>query len=114
MSDTDHDNILNALERSSQDPTPADLRILERCRERAVGSLSGTLKGMLERLADEFFTLAEKAVQLETQHLYFEAMSIARDQHARVEQGFREHFLRAFNTIVRGEMDTLKNSNFNF
>ena len=113
MSDTDHDKMLNVLARSSQTPTSADIRIIERGREIAAGSVSGTLKGMLERLVDEFFVLAEKAVQLETQHLYFEAMSIVRDQRDRIEQGFRKHFILGFNTAVRGDAGINKNSNFN-
>ena len=112
MSDTDHDNILNVLAQSSQGPKPTELRIIERCREIATGSLSGSLKGMLERLVDEFFLLADKAVQLETQHLYFEAMSLVRDQRDRIDQGFRKHFILGFNTAVRGETGVNKNSNF--
>lgn len=111
MSDSDQKSILDALEQS-QSIWPADLRILDRAREIAVGSLSGALTGMLERLVDEFFTLADKAAILETQHLYFEAMRIARDQRARIELGFRQHLIRGFNTCVRGQTDTLKNSNF--
>lgn len=112
MSDTDHDKLLNAMTQSSQGPTPADMRIIERCRDIAVGSLSGTLKGMLERLVEEFFTLADKAVQNETQNLYFDAMSVVRDQREKIENGFRDHFNRGFETAVRGETDALKNSNF--
>lgn len=106
-----HDSILNALTQSSQGPRPADTRMIERCRDVAAGSLSGTLKGMLERLVDEFFTQADKAVQLDTQHLYFEAMATVRNQGKRIEDGFRNHFIRGFDTAVRGETDALKNSN---
>ncbi len=112
MSDTDHDHLLNAMAQSSRGPTPADTRIIERCRDIAVGSLSGTLKGMLENLVDEFFMLADKAVLNETQNLYFEAMSVVRDQREKIENGFRDHFIRGFDTAVRGETDVHKNSNF--
>lgn len=110
MSDNDRKSVLDALEQS-QGIWPADMRILDRCREIAVGSLSGSLTGMLERLVDEFFALADKAAMLETQHLYFEAMRIARDQRALIELGFRQHLIRGFNTCVRGETDHQKNSN---
>ena len=113
MSDTDHEKILKVLAQSSHGPTSADLRIIERCREVAVGSLSGSLKGMLERLVDEFFVLAEKAVQLETQHLYFEAMSLVRDQRDRIDQNFRKHFILGFNTAARGDHGARKNANLN-
>ena len=112
MSDTDHDKLLHALAQSGQDPTPAEMRILERSREIAAGSLCGALKGMLERLVDEFFVSAEKAVQLDTQHLYFEAMSIVRDQRDQIEQGFRKHFILGFNSAMRADAHR-KNSNFN-
>lgn len=113
MSDTDHNHILNVLAQPSQGPAAADMRIIERSREIAAGSLSGALKGMLERLADEFFMLAEKAVQLDTQHLYFEAMSIVRDQRDRIEQGFRKHFILGFNSAVRADSGTSnKHANF--
>lgn len=111
MSDTDHNKIMNSLANSSLGPTAADLRIIERSREIAAGSLSGALKGMLERLVDEFFVLADKAVQLETQHLYFEAMGIVRDQRDRIEQGFRKHFIMGFNTAVRADSSTRNNAN---
>lgn len=103
MSDAEHSKLLDALAESSHGPSPADIRILERCRDIAVGSLSGTLKGMLDRLSDEFFAHAEKAVQLDTQHLYLEAMTVARDKRAMIEDGFRLHFIRGFNDAVRND-----------
>lgn len=110
MSDIEQSNILDALAESNKGPGPSDLRIIERCREMAVGSLSGALKGMLDRLTDDFFTLAEKAVQIEIQHLYLEAMTVARDKRSIIEHGFRLHFIRNFNAAVRGEQDKHKNS----
>lgn len=112
MSDDEHRNLLNALAQSSQGPSPVDNRIIERCRDIATGSLSGALKGMLDRLQDEFFALAEKAVQLDTQHLYLEAMTIARDKRTTIEQGFRHHFARGFDAAVRGKSEQQQNANF--
>lgn len=111
MSDTEQSSILDALAESSKGPSPSDLRIIERCREMAVGSLSGALKGMLDRLTDDFFTLAEKAVQMEIQHLYLEAMTVARDRRSVIEHGFRLHFIRNFNAAVRGEQSKHPSSN---
>ena len=112
MSDAEHSKLLDALAESSQGPSPADTRILERCRDIAVGSLSGALKGMLDRLTDEFFAHAEKALQLDTQHLYLEAMTIARDKRAMIEDGFRLHFIRGFNDAVRSDSGHQKKSSF--
>ncbi|MBT9613024.1 MAG: DUF1631 domain-containing protein [Burkholderiales bacterium] len=111
MSDTEQSNILDALAESNKGPSPSDLRIIERCREMAVGSLSGALKGMLDRLIDDFFTLAEKSVQMEIQHLYLEAMTVARDKRSIIEHGFRLHFIRDFNAAVRGEPSKHNSSN---
>ncbi|MEK6664591.1 MAG: DUF1631 domain-containing protein [Pseudomonadota bacterium] len=111
MSDTEQSNILNALAESNKGPSPSDLRIIERCREMAVGSLSGALKGMLDRLTDDFFTLAEKSVQIEIQHIYLEAMTVARDKRSVIEHGFRLHFIRNFNAAVRGEQSKHNSSN---
>ena len=77
MTDTDQSKLLDALAESSKGPSPSDLRILERCREMAVGSLSGAFKGMLDRLTDTFFELAEKSVQLDMQHIYLEEIGRA-------------------------------------
>jgi len=111
MKDTDQSSLLDALAESSKGPNPSDLRILERCREMAVGSLSGALKGMLDRLTDSFFDLAEKSVQQDMQHLYLEAMTIARDKRSVIEHGFRLHFIRNFNAAVRGEPGKHQQSN---
>ena len=112
MSDAEHSKLLDALAESSHGPSPADTRIIERCRDVAVGSLSGALKGMLDRLTDEFFAHAEKALQLDTQHLYLEAMTIARDKRAMIEDGFRLHFIRGFNDAVRSDSGHQKKSSF--
>ncbi len=111
MSHTEQSNILNALAESSKGPSPSDLRIIERCREMAVGSLSGALKGMLDCLIDDFLTLADKSVQIEIQHLYLEAMTVARDKRSVIEHGFRLHFIRNFNAAVRGEQRKNNSSN---
>ena len=112
MSDAEHSKLLDALAESSHGPSPADTRILDRCRDIAVGSLSGALKGMLDRLTDEFFAHAEKALQLDTQHLYLEAMTIARDKRAMIEDGFRLHFIRGFNDAVRSDSGHQRKSSF--
>ncbi len=102
MSANEKKDILDALTESSKGPSPNDLRILERCREMAAGSLSGALKGVLDRLVDVFFELAEKSGQIEMQHLYLEAMTVARDKRSAMEHGFRQHFIRKFNEAARG------------
>ncbi|OFZ70641.1 MAG: hypothetical protein A2Z01_06820, partial [Betaproteobacteria bacterium RBG_16_58_11] len=52
-----------------------------------------------------------KAVQIEIQHLYLEAMTIARDKRSIIEHGFRLHFIRNFNAAVRGEQSKHNSSN---
>ena len=101
MTDNAQSKLLDALAESSAGPNPSDLRILERCREMAVGSLSGALKGMLDRLVDDFLALADKSTQNEMQNLYLDAMTVARDKRSIVEHGFRLHFIRNFNAEMR-------------
>ncbi len=110
MSDTEHSSFLNALEQSNQGPSPAEKRILERCRDIAIGALSGALKGTLEKLTDEFFMLAEKSVQIDVQHLYLEAMTLARDRHELIEQNFRTQFIRGFDQAVHADAAQKKQS----
>lgn len=110
MSDTEHSSFLSALEQSNHGPSPAEKRIVERCRDIAIGALSGALKGTLEKLTDEFFMLAEKSVQIDVQHLYLEAMTIARDKHELIEQNFRTHFMRGFDQAVHADAAQKKQS----
>lgn len=110
MSDADQNHFLDALKHSSDGPSPAEKRIIERCRDIAVGALSGALKGMLEKLTDEFFVLADKSVQHDMQHLYLEAMTLARDQHEAIEKSFRQYFLHGFDNAVGADGEQRKKS----
>lgn len=73
------------------------------CRELALKRMSGALSGMLDRVEDDLFELAEKAADRETQNAYLDARAAARDQRAAIEATFVSHFVEFFNRKVRGE-----------
>ena len=77
--------------------------VLSSCRDLALDRMGGALAGMLDRVEDELFTLAEKAVDREAQHVYLDARAQAREKRSRIESTFRQHFVECFNRKVRGE-----------
>lgn len=91
MEGSQSNDLLKALEQSQNAPTAAELRMLDRCTQIALGTLAGAFKAMLEKSADEFFQLAEKAVERPMETLYLEAMALARDKGSAMEESFRNH-----------------------
>jgi Protein of unknown function (DUF1631) len=77
--------------------------MLAGCRELARQRMVGALSGMLDRIEDDLFELAEKAVDRETQNLYLDARAQAREKRAVIEAAFGRHFVDFFNRKVRGE-----------
>ena len=73
------------------------------CRELARQRMVGALSGMLDRIEDDLFELAEKAADRETQNLYLDARAQAREKRALIEAAFGRHFVDFFNRKVRGE-----------
>jgi hypothetical protein len=86
--------------RAAGDLKPTETRLIERCRDIALGTLSGALKGMLEALVDELFELSQKTTDRALQNLYLEAMSLARDKANVIEVGFKTYFLRGFQAAI--------------
>jgi hypothetical protein len=102
-----HDNdLLKALEQSQNVPTAAELRMLERCTQIALGTLSGALKAMLEKSTDDFFQLADKAIERPMQDLYLEAMTLARDKSAAMEESFRTHLFDGIQAAIHAQKAT--------
>ena len=73
------------------------------CRELALKRMASSLSGMLDRVEDDLFELAEKALDRESQNAYLDARAAARDQRASIEATFGRHFVDFFNRKVRGE-----------
>ena len=77
--------------------------MLAGCRELAVKRMAVALSGMLDRVEDDLFELAEKAGDRESQSVYLDARAQARDNRTRIEETFGRHFVDFFNSKVRGE-----------
>jgi hypothetical protein len=77
--------------------------VLSGCRELALDRMTRALSGMLDRVEDELFDLAEKSPERDAQNVYLDARSQARQNRAAIESTFRRHFVDFFNRKVRGE-----------
>ena len=77
--------------------------VLVGCRELALERMAHALAGMLDRVEDDLFDLADKAVDREVQNTYLDARTKSRDKRKVIEATFRQHFLDFFNRKVRGE-----------
>jgi hypothetical protein len=65
--------------------------------------MARSLSGMLDRVEDELFELAEKSPERDVQNIYLDARSQARQKRDAIEATFRRHFLECFDRKVRGE-----------
>jgi len=77
--------------------------VLTGCRELAVGRMGRALSGMLDKLEDDLFQLAEKAIDRESQNTFLDARVKAREKRPAMEAAFRRHFVDFFDRKVRGE-----------
>ncbi|HXF79577.1 MAG TPA: DUF1631 family protein, partial [Usitatibacter sp.] len=82
--------------------------MLTGCRELAGRRMATALSGMLDRIEDDLFDLAEKAVDREAQNLYLDARAQAREKRTQIEATFGLHFVEFFNRKVRGEVEAEK------
>ena len=79
--------------------------VLTGCRELAVERMARSLAGMLDRVEDDLFELAEKAGDRDVQNTYLDARAKAREKRPSIEAAFRRHFVEFFDRKVRGEGD---------
>ncbi|HEX4944244.1 MAG TPA: DUF1631 domain-containing protein, partial [Usitatibacteraceae bacterium] len=77
--------------------------VLTDCRDLALGRIVKALAGVLDRVEDELFQLAESSRDRETQNLYLDARTQARGRRPVIEAAFRRQFLEFFNRKVKGE-----------
>ena len=80
--------------------------MLAGCRDLARTRMATALSGMLDRVEDDLFELAEKAPDREAQNVYLDARAQAREKRAVIEATFARHFVEFFNRKVRGESGT--------
>ncbi len=93
----DHPRARARLSRSES----ADM--LAGCRELALSRMATALSGMLDRVEDDLFELADKATDRETQNMYLDARAQARGNRTAIESTFGRHFVDFFNCKVRGD-----------
>ena len=77
--------------------------VLTGCRELAVERMARSLSGMLDKLEDDLFQLAEKAGDRDSQNTFLDARAKAREKRPAMERAFRSHFVDFFNRKVRGQ-----------
>jgi hypothetical protein len=73
------------------------------CRQLALDRMRKALSGMLDRVEDDLFELADKALDRESQNAYLDARAQARDKRVAIEATFGQHFVDFFDRKVRGE-----------
>ena len=77
--------------------------VMTDCRELALDRIAKSLAGMLDRVEDDLFELAEKATDRDAQNVYLDARAQARGKRPAIESTFRLHFVEFFNRKVKGE-----------
>jgi len=77
--------------------------VMKDCRELALTHITKALSGMLDKMEDDLFELAEKCTDREAQNVYLDARAMARENRSVMEKAFRTHFTDFFNRKVRGE-----------
>src|SRR5260221_4710419 len=93
--------------RAKARPTPRESSdMLVGCRELALKRMTSALAGMLDRVEDDLFELANKATDRDAQNLYLDARTQARENRAAIEGGFGRNFVDFFNSKVRGDAAT--------
>ena len=83
--------------------------VLTDCRELALDRIAKSLAGMLDRVEDDLFELAEKSMDREAQNVYLDARAQARSKRPVIESTFRLHFVDFFNRKVKGEATHVPN-----
>lgn len=98
------DNVVPIGARARPRPSREEAtRLVGDCRDLALDRIAGAMAGMLDRVEDDLFALAEKAVDRDTQNLYLDARAQARARRPAMETAFRLHFLECFDQRARGD-----------
>lgn len=79
------------------------IKLLHDCRDRAMTHLMRSLQGMLDKVDDTLFDLAEKSQSNAVQSAYFDAMREVRLRRQRMEEEFRRRFLESYSRNAQGD-----------
>ncbi len=88
--------------RNGVSPTEAS-RMLHKCRASAMERLSAAVSGVMNKVDDTLFELADKAENNAIQTLYFDAMREVRIRRGNIETEFATLLVEQYNRAVRGE-----------
>ena len=106
MTDTDHSNVvqMGRYVKSASGLAPPQLEaLLAGCREKAAARLAGVVAAFMPKVDDALFDLADKAVGIGKQTLYFDAMREVRRKRPDIESSFVAAFRRDFDAMARGD-----------
>ncbi len=106
MASTSPSNVvsLDAHARARARLTPQESAgVLTDCRDLALGRITQALAGVLDKVEDELFELANNARDRDSQDLFLDARSQAREGRPAIEAAFRRQFLAFFNRKVKGD-----------
>lgn len=87
---------------------PESVGVLNDCRDIALKRIVAVLSGTFDKIEDELFEMAEKAADRETQGMYLDARSQAREKRGAIEAAFKKQFLSFFERKVTGEDDATR------
>ncbi|MBL8525926.1 MAG: DUF1631 family protein, partial [Betaproteobacteria bacterium] len=81
---------------------PESVGMVNDCRDIALKRIAEVLSGTFDKIEDELFEMAEKSVDRETQNMYLDARSQAREKRGAIEASFKKQFLSFFAQKVAG------------
>ena len=81
---------------------PESLGVINDCRDLVLKRICAALATTFDKIEDELFELAGKSADRETQNMYLDARSQAREKRPDIEAAFRTQFLSFFGKKVAG------------
>ena len=89
-------------QRMARTVRPESVGVVNDCRDIALKRIAEVLSGTFDKIEDELFEMAEKAVDRDTQNMYLDARSQAREKRGAIEASFKKQFLSFFAQKVAG------------
>jgi len=90
---------------------PESLGVINDCRDMVLKRVCSALASTFDKIEDELFELAGKSADRETQNMYLDARTQAREKRPDIEAAFRSQFVSFFEKKVVGEEAAAKSAN---
>ncbi len=95
---------MDAYGRSRNGVSPRDTsRLLHKCRALALERMTAAVSGVMNKVDDTLFELADKAENNAIQSIYFDAMREVRIRRGNIETEFSTRLVEGYNRAVKGE-----------